>query len=50
MTIYHLNDKDHFSTKSAKVKASYSREKFAVDADTDIQVTGPIVRASAVFM
>lgn len=37
-------------TKSAKVKASYSREKFAVDADTDIQVTGPIVRASAVFM
>jgi len=37
-------------SKSAKLKAGYKREYLNVDADVDLQMTGPIFRGSSVFM
>lgn len=36
--------------KSAKFCTKYSREYFSIDADADIQTTGPMFRGSAVFL
>lgn len=38
------------SHKSAKLKSSYRREYLAVDGDVDLQMTGPVIKASAVLM
>ena len=35
--------------KTAKVKTSYSREHVAMDADADLQMTGPTIRGATVL-
>ena len=36
--------------KSAKLRSNYRREHLSLDGDVDLQMTGPIVKGSAVFM
>ncbi len=40
----------HPSHKSAKLKSSYRREYFSIDGDVDLQMTGPVLKASSVLM
>ena len=37
-------------SKSGKLKTSYKRENVSLDADADLQMSGPVVRGSSVLM
>lgn len=40
----------NYRNKAAKLKTSYKRDYVNVDADVDLQMTGPVFRGAGVFM
>lgn len=39
-----------FRSKAAKLKTSYKRDYLNIDADVDLQMTGPVFKGASVFM